>query len=97
MAKRIKEAIENNFTNFFARVLIRQGEAGFNGLCMMHGGVEGLLKIKESASVSKIPKESPHPVGHEENLEHIVLDLARLGMAGGKAADSVSEVVFNSV
>ncbi|CAD6592518.1 MAG: hypothetical protein ASARMPRED_006382 [Alectoria sarmentosa] len=42
LAKRIKEAIENNFTNFFARVLIRQGEAGFNGLCMMHGGVEGL-------------------------------------------------------
>lgn len=80
-----------------ARVLIKQGEAGFNGLCMVHGGLDVVLKIKKSAFVSRIPKESPHPVGHEENLEHIVLDLARLGMAGGKAADSVSEVDFISM
>ncbi|CAF9943825.1 MAG: hypothetical protein ALECFALPRED_001448 [Alectoria fallacina] len=88
LAKGIEEAIENGFS---AQVLIKQGKAGFNGLCRMHGGVEGVLNIKESAFEIKTPKESPHPVRHEVNLEHIVHDLARLGMAGGKAVDSVPE------
>lgn len=89
--KHIKKAIE---TDALARVLVKQGEARFNVLCMMHGDVEGLLKIKKSPSASRIPKESPHLVGHKDNPERIVLDLARFGMAGEKAADSASERVF---
>lgn len=90
-AERIKIAIELHILD---RVLIEQGEANFNAICILHGGVEGVLKIKESPFASKMPEESPHPVGHRDNPEHTVLDIARLGMAGGGAADSVSEGSF---
>lgn len=92
-AKRIKKAIENDL---LAQILIGMGETKFNGLFSMHGGVEGVLKIEESPFVSKIAKESHHPVGHNENPEHIVLDLARFGMAGSKTGDSVTEGGFMS-
>ena len=53
-----------------------------------------MLKIKESAFVSQVPKENPPPIGYIENPEHIVLDLAKFGMAGGKSADAISERAF---
>lgn len=93
-AKRVKTAIELDILD---RVLIEQGEASFNNMCMLHGGVEGVLKMKESPFASKMPKESPNPVGHKDNPELIVLDLARFGMAGGNAADSVSEGSFITI
>ena len=80
-AKRIKIAIE---LHILERVLIEQGEANFNVICILHGGVEGVSKMKRSPLASKIPKASPHLVGHKDNPEHTVLDLARFGMAGGK-------------
>lgn len=93
-AKRIKKATENGL---LTRILVGMGVVKFNSLCSMHGGVEGVMKINESPFVSKISSESPHPVGHKENPEHIVLDLARFGMAGAKCGDSVSKSVFMSM
>lgn len=90
-AKCVTSAIE---LDLLGSMLIEQCEANFNLMFDSHGGVEGVLKMKENLFASKIPKDSPHPVGHKDNPELIVLDLARLGMAGGSAADSVSEGVF---
>lgn len=92
-AKRIKTAIEKDV---LTRILIGMGAVKFDSLCFTHGGVEGVMKINESPFVSKLSKESPHPVGHKENPEHIILDLARFGMAGAKSGDSVSEGAFMS-
>lgn len=78
MVESIKEDIENDA---LGPVLVAQGEARFNDLCMMHGCVEGALKISKSAFVSKIPRESSHSVKHGENQEHIVLGLVRFGVA----------------
>lgn len=60
----IKEDIENDA---LGSVLVAQGEARLNDLCMMHGCVEGVLQIITSAFVSKIPKESSHSVGYGQN------------------------------
>ena len=83
--KVVMSAIE---LDLLSPMLVEQGEANFNLMFTMHGSVEGVLNMKESPFASRIAKESFHPVGHEDNPELIVLDLARLGMAVEDAADS---------
>ena len=91
LEKGLGKAIRNGV---LAQTLVEQGEAQLNDHFLAYGGVEGVLKIKESAFVSQMPKENPHPIGHKENPEHIVLDLARFGMAGEKSTDAISEGAF---
>ena len=94
VAKHAKEAIKHDI---LAKTLAEMGEAPSIRLCAARGGVEGVMRIKESSCVSKLPMESPHPVRHEENPEQIVLDLAMLGIAVDDYGDSISTGVFMSM